>query len=90
MLTEPPTPPTRTSEALRKNVQSLNTHLDTLKVQWEDEKRQLLGEKAVLQDAANRLTAEVKDARAEVRRVAENEKAGERSRAGVQGVRCVL
>ncbi|KIJ96822.1 hypothetical protein K443DRAFT_124322 [Laccaria amethystina LaAM-08-1] len=72
--TEPPTPPTRTSEALRADVMSLNAHLDSLKKQWEEEKKQLLGEKAVLQDAATRLNVQVKTANDEARKATETSK----------------
>ncbi|KAJ7879992.1 hypothetical protein B0H14DRAFT_2708159 [Mycena olivaceomarginata] len=67
---EPPTPPTRTSEALRADLHS--------------ERQKLLGEKAVLQDAANRLNVKVHEAEEEVRMVAETKKAGEKLRVGVE------
>ncbi|KAJ6581666.1 hypothetical protein B0H19DRAFT_929437 [Mycena capillaripes] len=77
---EPPTPPTRTSEALRADLHSVNSHLAKMKKQWEEEKQKLLGEKAVLQDAANRLNVKVHKAEEEVRMVAETKKAGEKLR----------
>ncbi|KAJ7504249.1 hypothetical protein B0H11DRAFT_2154471 [Mycena galericulata] len=82
---EPPTPPTRTSEALRADLHSVNLHLAKMKKQWEEEKQKLLGEKAVLQDAANRLNVKVRTAEEEVRIVAETKKAGEKLRVGVEG-----
>ncbi|KAJ7491999.1 hypothetical protein FB451DRAFT_1360785 [Mycena latifolia] len=82
---EPPTPPTRTSEALRTELHSVNSHLAKMKKQWEEEKKKLLGEKAVLQDAANRLNLKVRTAEEEVRMVAETRKAGERLKVGVEG-----
>ncbi|KIK90884.1 hypothetical protein PAXRUDRAFT_831297 [Paxillus rubicundulus Ve08.2h10] len=81
----PPTPPTKTSEALRLELHSVNAHLDVMKKQWQDEKRQLLGEKAVLQDAANRMDTEVRNAKDEARRATEAERASRRSRADTQG-----
>lgn len=88
--TEPPTPPTKTSEALRANLKSVNSQLETMKKEWEDERRQLVGEKAVLQDATNRLNVQVRSAEEEVRKVAESERVGEQMRVGIQGVRiCV-
>jgi chromosome segregation ATPase len=42
-----------------------------MKQRWENEKRQLLGEKAVLQDAANRMNMEVRSAKDEANRAAE-------------------
>jgi hypothetical protein len=83
---EPPTPPTRTTETLRANLYSMNTHLESMKTQWEEEKRRLLGEKAVLQDTAKRLNLEIHTANHEVKRAAENERASERLKAGNHGV----
>ncbi|KAJ7105464.1 hypothetical protein C8R43DRAFT_1165567 [Mycena crocata] len=82
---EPPTPPTRTSEALRSDLHSVNSHLAKMKKQWEEEKEKLLGEKAVLQDAANRLNVKVRTVEQEVRMVAETKKAGEKLRVGIEG-----
>lgn len=59
---EPPTPPTKTSDALRANLKSVNSQLDSMKKQWEQERKQLLGEQAVLQDAAKRLNVQVQTA----------------------------
>ncbi|KAH7922630.1 hypothetical protein BV22DRAFT_645250 [Leucogyrophana mollusca] len=85
LASNPPTPPTRTSEALRVDLQSVNRQLSSMKKQWDDEKRQLLGEKAVLQDAANRMNLEVRNAKDEVKKIVETEKATRRSRADTQG-----
>ncbi|KAF5373341.1 hypothetical protein D9615_007388 [Tricholomella constricta] len=82
--TEPPTPATRTSEALRADLQSVNSHLESMKKEWEQERRTLLGEKAVLQDATNRLNAQMKSAKDEMKKVAEGGRAGERAAASVQ------
>ncbi|KAJ7043757.1 hypothetical protein C8F04DRAFT_1366949, partial [Mycena alexandri] len=82
---EPPTPPTRTSEALRADIHSVNSHLAKMKKQWEEEKHKLLGEKAVLQDAANRLNIKVRTAEEEARAVTETKKAGEKLRVGIEG-----
>ncbi|KAK6967117.1 PACT-coil-coil domain-containing protein [Favolaschia claudopus] len=81
---EPPTPPTRTSEALRSDLHSVNSQLAKMKKQWEEEKQKLLGEKAVLQDAANRLNAKVHKAEEEARIVAETKKTGEKLRVGIE------
>jgi predicted nucleic acid-binding Zn-ribbon protein len=70
--------PTKTSEALRANLHSVNDQLDTMKKQWEAEKKQLLGEKAVLQDAAKRLNLQIRNAKEEVKI--------ERAKAGSQEV----
>jgi len=83
---DPPTPPTRTSEALRKNLRFVNAQLDSLKNQWVAERSRLLGEKAALQDAANQLNAEVFDIKEQMRRVAEIGRDGDKQRIGVQEV----
>lgn len=85
-LAEPPTPPSRTSEALRSELREVNAQLDDMKHTWEVERKKLLGENAVLQDAATRLNAERRDAQDEIRKYASAERAGERARAGIQGV----
>ncbi|KAI0057426.1 hypothetical protein BV25DRAFT_1892643 [Artomyces pyxidatus] len=66
LLSEPPTPPSKTSEALKAELQSVNQQLTLMKKQWQEEKRQLLGDKAVLQDAANRLNLQVQSVRSGV------------------------
>ncbi|KAJ8079575.1 hypothetical protein PM082_011162 [Marasmius tenuissimus] len=71
---EPPTPPTRTSEALKANLQSVNAQLADLKNQWDKERRQLEGEKVVLQDAANRLNKQVRETRDEFNKASELQK----------------
>ena len=86
LISEPPTPPTRTSEALRAQVQQVNAQLANMKRQWDDEKRELLGENAVLQDAAHRLNTEIRDTKKELKRLADTGKAGEHARASVQEV----
>ncbi|KAF9073179.1 hypothetical protein BDP27DRAFT_1319010 [Rhodocollybia butyracea] len=83
--TEPPTPPTKTSEALRTNLRTVNSQLQETRKQWEDEKRKLLGEKAALQNAANRLNAQVRDAKEEATKASEAQKASGRQRQDIQG-----
>lgn len=87
---EPPTPPTRTSEALKANLHSVNKHLDGLRTHWEEEKKKLLGEKAVLEDAANRLNAQVKSSKEEARKFAESNRVTEKFRTNVQSARNYL
>ena len=84
---EPPTPPTRTSETLRAELKEVNAHLDSMRRAWEDERRKLLGENAVLQDAATRLNAEVRDVKDELRKYAAAGRAGDKARAGIEAVR---
>lgn len=83
---EPPTPPTRTSESLKANLQAVNGHLDELKKQWETEKSRLLGEKAMLQDAANRLNTEVKNTKSEAKKASEGTRMVTAAKANVQNV----
>ena len=79
-------PPTRNSEVLRAELREVNAQLDNMKHTWETERNKLLGENAVLQDAATRLNAEVRDAKDELRKYASAERAGERARADIQSV----
>ncbi|KAH8103946.1 hypothetical protein BXZ70DRAFT_923662 [Cristinia sonorae] len=81
---EPPTPPTKTSERLRTDLQAVNRKLTDMQRQWEDERQKLTGENAVLQDATKRLNAEVRNAKSELQRLAEIESAGERGRNAVE------
>lgn len=83
---EPPTPPTRTSETLKANLQAVNDHLDELKHEWETEKSRLLGEKAILQDAANRLNSEIKNTKSEARKASEGARMITAAKANVQNV----
>lgn len=86
LLANPPTPLIKTSEALRSELQNVHSQLDTMKKLWRDEKRQLLGEKTVLQDAANRMNIEVRNAKQEVRKAIEAERESRRSKADTQEV----
>lgn len=86
LLVNPPTPLIKSSEGLRRELQNVNDQLDTMKQTWQDEKRQLLGEKAVLQDTANRMNIEVRNAKQEARKAAEAEHESRRSRADTQEV----
>ena len=82
----PPTPPTRTSEALKADLRAVNQQLEDMKEQWEREKKQLLGEKAILQDTAHKLDLQIRNARDEVRRSAESGKAAQKAKVSVQAV----
>lgn len=84
MATEPPTPPTKTSEKLRGDLQAVNTQLNSMKQQWEGERQKLLGENAVLQDATKRLNAEVRNAKTQIERYANKEREGERNRGDIE------
>ncbi|EPQ56284.1 hypothetical protein GLOTRDRAFT_115600 [Gloeophyllum trabeum ATCC 11539] len=82
--TDPPTPPTKTSDALRANLRAVNQELESMKKQWAEEKRQLLGEKAVLQDAANRLNLQVAEASSEAKKVKQDHRANEQAKYSLQ------
>ncbi|KAJ7066450.1 hypothetical protein C8F01DRAFT_1365974 [Mycena amicta] len=82
---EPPTPPTKTTDALRSDLRSVNDNLTKMKKQWEEEKDRLLGEKAVLQDAANRLNIKVRTVEDEARQVGATKKTTEKLKAGIEG-----
>ena len=84
--TEPPTPPTKTTEKLKLNLSAVNAQLTSIKRQWEEERQQLLGENAVLHDVTKRLNSEVRSAKDEAKRIAENEKAEKRNQAFTQTV----
>ena len=86
----PPTPPTRTSEALRLDLRAVNQKLDVMKQRWENEKRQLLGEKAVLQDAANRMDMEVRTAKDEAKRAAETVRRPRADTREIENARAVI
>lgn len=57
---EPPTPPTRTSEALKSDLRNVNSQLSSMKREWESERQQLIAEKGVLQDVANKLNDKIR------------------------------
>ena len=75
--------PAKSSDSLRAELQVVNRELASMKVQWQEERRQLLGDNAVLQDAANRLNLQVQDAKD---RAEQKERRGEKARSGVLGV----
>jgi hypothetical protein len=86
----PPTPPTRTSEVLRADLRAANKQLEGLKEQWEREKRQLLGEKAILQDTAHKLNMQIRNAQDEAKWSAESGKAAQKAKVSVQAVSLIL
>ncbi|KAI0318748.1 hypothetical protein OF83DRAFT_909610 [Amylostereum chailletii] len=84
---EPPTPPTRTSEALKSELRSVNKELTLMKKQWQEEKRQLLGDKATLQDAANRLNMQMREVQ---QRAADKERVGDKASGELEEARRVI
>lgn len=61
-----------------------------MKEHWEREKRQLLGEKAILQDTAHRLNLQVRSAQDEAKWSTENGKAAQKAKVSVQAVSPIL
>jgi hypothetical protein len=75
--------PVKSSESLKAELQAVNKELDSMKKQWREEKRQLLGDNAVLKDAANRLNHQIRDTK---ERAEKTERRSEKTRNGVLGV----
>lgn len=74
-------PVTNSSEAFQVDLQSVYAQLDAMKQEWQEEKRRLLGEKAVLEDEANRMKVETRNAKEESKRAND---AGRKSKADSQ------
>ncbi|KAI9458189.1 hypothetical protein BJY52DRAFT_1270268 [Lactarius psammicola] len=74
--------PAKTSESLRAELQVVNRELASMKEQWQEERRQLLGDNAVLQDAANRLNLQVQGVK---ERAEQKERRNEKARSGILG-----
>ncbi|KAH9169868.1 hypothetical protein EDB89DRAFT_1981781 [Lactarius sanguifluus] len=74
--------PAKTSESLRAELQVVNGELALMKEQWLEERRQLLGDNAVLQDAANRLNLQVQGVK---ERAEQKERRNEKARSGILG-----
>jgi predicted nucleic acid-binding Zn-ribbon protein len=75
--------PARTSESLKDELQAVNRELTSMKKRWQEERRQLLGDNAVLKDAANRLNLQIQDVK---ERAEQKERKYEKARTGVLGV----
>lgn len=73
----------KSSEVLKAELQVANRELTSMRVQWQDEKRQLLGNNAALQDTANRLNHQVQDVK---ERAEQKERRNEKARSGILGV----
>jgi hypothetical protein len=54
--------PAKTPESVKEEVKAVNRELALMKKKWLEERRQLLGDNAVLKDAANRLNLQMQDA----------------------------
>ncbi|KAI6112992.1 hypothetical protein F5141DRAFT_1188202 [Pisolithus sp. B1] len=61
-------PATNPSEAFQVDLQNVYAQLDAMKQEWQEEKRRLLGEKAVLEDEANRMKMEARNAKEEFKK----------------------
>jgi len=71
---------------LKANLQAVNGHLEELKKQWEGEKTRLLGEKAVLEDAATRLNSQIKTTKSEAKKTFEGARAIAAAKNNIQDV----
>ena len=67
--------PSKSHDTLKSELRAVNRELNMMKKQWLEEKRQLVGDKAVLQDAASKLNSQIREAE---RRADDAERAGER------------
>jgi hypothetical protein len=54
--------PAKTPEFVKEEVKAVNRELALMKKKWHEERRLLLGDNAVLKDAANRLNLQMQDA----------------------------
>ncbi len=79
----PESTPAKTSEFLMEEVKGVNRELTSMKKQWHEERRQLLGDNAVLKDAANRLNRQMQDAQ---ERAEQKERKHEKARNGILDV----
>lgn len=68
----------------------MNQRLQEIKNQWEREKKQLLGEKAILQDTAQKLNLQARSAQDEAKRSSESSKAAQKAKVSVQTVSLIL
>jgi myosin protein heavy chain len=75
--------PAKTPESLKEEVKAVNRELTLMKKEWYEERRQLLGDNAVLKDAANRLNLQMQEAE---QRAEQKERRNEKARNGVLDV----
>jgi|HubBroStandDraft_3_1064219.scaffolds.fasta_scaffold712639_2 hypothetical protein len=75
--------PAKTSENLKDELRAVNRELASMKKQWHEERRQLLGDNAVLKDAADRLHLQIQDVK---ERAKQKDRTHEKARTGVLGV----
>jgi myosin protein heavy chain len=75
--------PAKTSETLKDELRAVNRELASMRKQWQEERRQLLGDNAVLKDAANRLNLQIQDVRERAER---KDRTHEKTKTGVLGV----
>ncbi|KAI0288447.1 hypothetical protein BC826DRAFT_1093036 [Russula brevipes] len=74
--------PVKTSESLQDELQAVNRELGSMKRKWLEERQQLLGDNAVLKDAADRLNLEMQDVK---ERAEKKERKHDKARNGVLG-----
>ncbi|KAI9451888.1 hypothetical protein F5148DRAFT_1378754 [Russula earlei] len=74
--------PAKTSESLKDELQAVNRELASMKKKWKEERQQLLGDNAVLKDAAIRLNVQIQDVK---ERAEQKERRQEKASTGVLG-----
>jgi hypothetical protein len=79
--------PAKTPEVLKEEVKAVNRELTLMKKGWHEERRQLLGDNAVLKDATNRLNLQMQEAE---QRAEQKERRHEKARNGVIDVRLLI
>jgi myosin protein heavy chain len=75
--------PAKTPEFLKEEVKAVNRELTSMKKEWHEERRKLLGDNAVLKDVANRLNLQMQDTKEQAE---QKERQHEKARNGVLDV----
>jgi DNA repair exonuclease SbcCD ATPase subunit len=90
LLSELSTSPGPTTEVLQSQLRAVNDQLEAMKIEWSNEKRRLLGEKAALQDTAQRLNAQIRETQSVAQKAAQAEAAGKKARSSIEAVGTLL
>jgi myosin protein heavy chain len=72
--------PAKTPEEVKEEVKAVNRELTSMKKEWDEERRKLLGDNAVLKDVANRLNLRMQDTKEQAE---QKERRHEKARNGV-------
>jgi myosin protein heavy chain len=75
--------PAKTPESVKEEVKAVNRELASIKKEWDEERRRLLGDNAVLKDVTNRLNLRMQDAKEQAE---QKERRHEKARNGVLDV----